>query len=104
LDPPFIQETNLERWEAKLAEEQARGLHSLDKRDLSTELEELQVCKAWVKDECAIEVRELSQLVMGILDVLVDLGTFPIWDIPRQPKMAQGGGGLVVAILILEHL
>jgi hypothetical protein len=55
-----------------------------------------------VKDECAIEVRELSQLVMGILDVLVDLGMFPIRDIPRHPKMAQGV--LAVASLILEHL
>jgi hypothetical protein len=36
-----LQETDLEVREMKLAEEQARGLHSFDRRDLSIELEGL---------------------------------------------------------------
>jgi hypothetical protein len=36
-----LQETDLEVREVKLAEEQARGLHSFDRRDLSIELEGL---------------------------------------------------------------
>jgi hypothetical protein len=69
-------------------EEQAHGLHSLDGRDLSMELDEHHMHVAGVEDKHTIGARELSQLVMAISIVLVDLGTFPIRDIARDPKMA----------------
>jgi hypothetical protein len=83
-----IQELDLERQEAKLVEEQAHGLHSLDGRDLSMELDERHMHVAGVEDKHTIGAQELSQLVMVISIVLVDLGTFPIWDIARDSKMA----------------
>jgi hypothetical protein len=53
--PPFpIGDRHGER-EAKLAVEQARGLHPFDGRDLLAELEELHVQVAGVKDERATE-------------------------------------------------
>jgi hypothetical protein len=48
--------------EMKLAEEQARGLHSFDKWDLSVKLEELHPRVARVEDEHATEARKLSTL------------------------------------------
>jgi hypothetical protein len=65
-----------------LAEEQAWGLHSFDGRDLSVELEELRERMAGVENECTAEVVQLSRSVMEISDALVDLGVFPIQDIP----------------------
>jgi hypothetical protein len=60
------------------------------------------VLVARVEDECTVEAGELSQLVMEISDALVDLGMFPIRDIPWHPKTTQGV--LVVVGLILELL
>jgi hypothetical protein len=77
-----LQEMDLERWEVKLAEEQARNLHSFDGLNLSMDLEELHVCMTGVEDECTVEAVELSQLVMEISNALVDLQTFPY---PRMP-------------------
>jgi hypothetical protein len=80
---------DLEVQEVKLAEEQARVLHSSNRRDLSVELEELRILVARVKDECTTKAGELSRLVMEISNVLIDLGMLPIRDIPQLPKMAQ---------------
>jgi hypothetical protein len=81
-------------------EEQVCDLHSFDGRDLLVELQELHTRVADVEDECTIEARELSQLVMEISNTLVDLWMVPIRDIPQLPKMAQEV--LAVASLILE--
>jgi hypothetical protein len=78
------------------------GLYSYDEKDLSARLEVLHACMAVVEDECTVEAVGLSRLVMGISDALVDLGVFPIWDIPQRPKSGQEV--LVAAGLILEHL
>jgi hypothetical protein len=86
-----LQETNLERQEKKLVEEQAWGLYSSNGQDLSVELEELREHVAGVEGEHGIEAMKLSQLVLEISDSLVDLGVFPIWDV------------LTVAGLVLEH-
>jgi hypothetical protein len=51
---------DLDVQEAKLVEEQARGLHSFDGRDLSVEQEELQAHVAGVRDEHAPKAGELS--------------------------------------------
>jgi hypothetical protein len=51
---------DLEVQEVKLAEEQARVLHSSNRRDLSVELEELHILVAGVKDECTTKAGELS--------------------------------------------
>jgi hypothetical protein len=85
-----------------LVEEKARGLYSSDGRDLSTELEELHGRMAGVESKCAAEAMQLAQSVMEISDALVDLGAFPIWDIPAHPESAQDV--LMVVSLILERL
>jgi hypothetical protein len=97
-----LQETDLEQWEEKLAEEQARGLYSFDGGDLSEELEELHECMVGVESERTTEAVQLSWSVMEISDALVNLGVFPIRDIPEHPKLAKDV--LTVAGLILEHL
>jgi hypothetical protein len=55
-----VQEIDLEQWEEKLVEEQARGLYSSDRRDLSRELEELHEHVARVESERATEAAQLS--------------------------------------------
>jgi hypothetical protein len=93
--------------EAKLAEEQARNLHSFDGRDLSTELEQRHARVAWVEDECIIEAGMLSTLVVRISNALVDLGMLPIWDIPQLLKMTQEvlvADGLILELLREEHV
>jgi hypothetical protein len=97
-----LQEMDMEVWEVKLAKEQVHCLHSFDGRDLPTELEDVHARVARVEDECIVEARELSRLVMEISNALVDLGMLSIWDIPQLPRMAQEV--LVVASLILECL
>jgi hypothetical protein len=82
-----------------LVEEEAWGLYSFDGRDLSAELEELHEHVAVVESECATVAVKLSQSVMEVFDALVNLGTFPIQDIPKHPKLAQDV--LMAASLIL---
>jgi hypothetical protein len=96
-----VQEADLEWREEKLAKEQARGLYSFDRRDLSVELEELRERVAKVESERAAEVVQLSWLVMEISDAPVDLVVFPIRDIPVHPKSAQDV--LMAASLVLER-
>jgi hypothetical protein len=55
-----------------------------------------------IEDEHATEAVRLSRLVMEISDALIDLGVFPIRDIPLLLRSAQEV--LVSADLILEHL
>jgi hypothetical protein len=57
---------------------------------------------AEIEAERAIEAVRLSRLVMEISDALIDLGVFPIRDIPLLLRSAQEV--LVSADLILEHL
>jgi hypothetical protein len=57
---------------------------------------------AGVENECAAEAVQLSWLVMEISDALVDLGMFPIQDIPAQLKSSQDV--LTVASLVLDRL
>jgi hypothetical protein len=64
------------------------GLHPPDERDLSAELEETRTCVDEIKGERAAEAEQLSQLVVGISNALVDLGMLPIQDIPQLPKSA----------------
>jgi hypothetical protein len=98
----FVQETYLERQEERLAEEQARGLYPFDGRDLSVELEKLRRRVAGVESECVTEAMQLSWSVMEIFDALVDLGVFPIWDIPAHSESAQDVP--MAANLVLKHL
>jgi hypothetical protein len=96
------QEIDLEVRKAMLAEEQVRGLHPLDGRDLSAELDRLCVHVDRVEVERATEARKLSQFVMEISNTLVDLGMLPVHNIPQLPTTAQEV--LAAAGLILEHL
>jgi hypothetical protein len=97
---------DLERREEMLSEEMTCGLYSYAGQDLSARLEVLRACIAGVEDERAAEAVGLSWLVTGISDALVDLGVFPIWDIPRHLKSAHGVlgmAGLVLVCLREEH-
>jgi hypothetical protein len=83
-------------------EEQAHNLHTFDGGDLSAGLEELRLHIVGIEDERDTEVVRLSWVVMEISDALIDLGVFPIWDVPLLSKPAQEV--LASASLILEHL
>jgi hypothetical protein len=98
----YVQEMDLEWQEDKLIEEQAQGLYSFDGRDLLTELEELHERVARVESERAIEAMQLSWSAMEISDALVNLGAFPIRDIPAHPESTQDV--LMVDSLVWERL
>jgi hypothetical protein len=49
------------------------------------ELEELHKHVAGVESERAAKAVTLSWSIMEISDALVDLGMFPVWDIPECP-------------------
>jgi hypothetical protein len=101
-----IQEMNLGRWEEKLMEEHAHDLHSFNRWDLLAGLEELHSCMAEIEDECATEAVRLSRLAMEIPDALIDLGVFPIWDIPLLLESAQevfASADLILECLREEH-
>jgi hypothetical protein len=70
--------------------------------DLSAGFEELRLHMVEIEDEHATEAVRLSRLVMEISDALIDLGVFPIRDIPLLLRSAQEV--LVSTDLILEHL
>jgi hypothetical protein len=92
--------------EAKLVEEQARSLHSIDRRDLPAELEELRVWVAGVEDEHAAKAGELSALVVEASNALIDLMMIPIQDVPQHLKMAQEvlkAAGVILGRLREEH-
>jgi hypothetical protein len=55
-----------------------------------------------LESERAAEAVQLSQSIMENSDALVNLGMFPIWDIPADLKSAQDV--LTTASLILERL
>jgi hypothetical protein len=57
---------------------------------------------AEVEDEYTAAAVQLSQSVMEISDALVDLGMFPIRDIPSKPRSTQDV--LTVVRLVLEQL
>jgi hypothetical protein len=97
-----LQEMDLEVREAKLVEEQARGLHPFDGRDLLAEPEQLHARVAKVEDERATGVGKVLTLVVRISNALVDLGTLPIRDIPQLPKTTREV--LAAVGLILERL
>jgi hypothetical protein len=87
--PLCLQETDLKAREVILAEGQECGLHPTDGQDLSSELDTTQACMDKIDDEHAAKARQLSQLVMGISSVLVDLGMLPIQDIHQLPKSVR---------------
>jgi hypothetical protein len=79
---------DLEVWEAILAKG-LDGLHPTDERDLSTELEKARVSVHMIDGERAAEAHQVSQWVVRISNVLVDLGLMPVQDIPQLPKSAR---------------
>jgi hypothetical protein len=66
------------------------------------ELEKLHERVDGVEDERVTEAVQLSWSVMEISNALVNLGVFPIRDIPAQPKSADDV--LTVVNLVLERL
>jgi hypothetical protein len=83
-----LQERDLEVQEVILVEQQACVLHPFDGQDLSMELEEIRVHVDGIASERAVEAEQLSQLVVGISNALVDLGVLPVLDIPQFLKSA----------------
>jgi hypothetical protein len=57
---------------------------------------------AEVEDKYTAAAVQLSRSVMEISDALVDLGMFPIRDIPSKPRSTQDV--LTVVRLVLEQL
>jgi hypothetical protein len=88
--------------EAILAEELECGLHPTNGRDLSTEMDKARARVARIDGERAAEAKQLSQRVMRISNVLVNLGQLPVQDIPQLPKSAQEVMPMVD--LLLKHL
>lgn len=52
-------------------------------------LEEIRSHVDRIAGERNVEVGQLSQLVVGILNALVNLGILPVQDIPQLPKSAE---------------
>jgi hypothetical protein len=65
-------------------------------------LAELRALMDGVESERAAEAVTLSRSVMEISNALIDLGVFPIRNIPERPQSSQDV--LMAAGLILEHL
>jgi hypothetical protein len=66
-----------------------RGLHPIDGCDLSVELDKARARVHRIDGERVAEAEQLSQQVMRISNVLVDLDLLPIQDIPQLSKSAQ---------------
>jgi hypothetical protein len=88
--------------EAILVEEQEHVLCPIDGWDLLLELDTAHMRLDRINDERAAEARQLSQLVVKISDVLVDLGMLPVQDIPQLLKSTPEV--LPAANLILKFL
>jgi hypothetical protein len=97
-----LQEADLEVQEVILVEEQVRGLHPPDGRDLSVKLEETRARVDGINSKHAAEVGRLSQLVMGMSNAIVDLGMLPVQDITQLLK--SGREVLTAVGLIFECL
>jgi exosome complex RNA-binding protein Csl4 len=70
-------------------EKKERDLHSFYGRDLLAKLEEIRSHVDRIAGEHNVEAGQLSQLVVGILNALVNLGMLPIQDIPQLSKSAE---------------
>jgi hypothetical protein len=66
-----------------LAEEQERGLHPPDRRDLSAELGQTHMCVDRINSKRTTKVGQLLQQVMEISSALVDLCLLPVQDITQ---------------------
>jgi hypothetical protein len=78
------------------------GLHPPNGRVLSMELGQTCTHVDRINGERATEAGQLSQLVVGISNALVDLGMLPVQDIPQLLKSARKV--LLAAGLIVERL
>jgi hypothetical protein len=73
-----LREVDLEVLEAILAEELERNLHPTNGRDRSVELDKAHVHVDRIDGERATEAEQLSQRVMRISNVLIDLSLLPV--------------------------
>jgi hypothetical protein len=92
---------NLEVWETIKAEELERGMYRTDEPDLSAELDKARVRVDRIDNEHAVEVKQLSQWVVRISNIMFDLGLLPIQDIPQLLKSAQE---VLLVVDILKRL
>jgi hypothetical protein len=85
-----------------LAKELECDLHPTNGRHLSGELDKAHAHVDRIDGERVTEAKQLSQQVMRISNILVNLGLLSIQDIPQLPKSTQEV--LPVVDLILKHL
>jgi hypothetical protein len=88
-------------WETIKAEELERGMYRTDEPDLSAELDKARVRVDRIDNEHAVEVKQLSQWVVRISNIMFDLGLLPIQDIPQLLKSAQE---VLLVVDILKRL
>jgi hypothetical protein len=77
-------------WETIKEEELERGMYRTDEPDLSAELDKARVRVNRIDNEHAVEVKQLSQWVVRISNIMFDLGLLPIQDIPQLPEVSAG--------------
>jgi hypothetical protein len=73
-----MQETNLERREEMLVEDQVKGLYPPARSNLSSEFGKLCEHVAEAEDDRDIEAMQLSRSITEIFDALVDLNVLRI--------------------------
>jgi hypothetical protein len=96
-----LQEMDLKVRELILVFKLGRGMHPTDGWDLLTELAKAHTRVDRINGECPTEAEHLSQRVMWISNVLVNLGVLPVEDIPQTPMFAREV--LPTVDLILKH-
>jgi hypothetical protein len=74
-----LQKMDMEVWEAILAEEREHLPHPTDAWELSMELDKAHACLDRIDGERDTEAKRLSQWVIRISNVLVDLGRSYRW-------------------------
>jgi hypothetical protein len=97
-----MQETDLERREGELTDDQARELYPSDGRDLASELGKLHKRMAEVEDDRIVDAKQLSCSTFEISNALVNLNVLPIQGIPSQLRSIKDV--MAVIGLVLELL
>jgi hypothetical protein len=84
-----VQETDLQRRDKELADDQGWDLHPPDKWDLPSKLGKLREHMAEVEDDHIVEDEQLSWSMREISNAFVDLIVLPIQGIPLQPRSVK---------------
>jgi hypothetical protein len=99
---PGLQEIDLEVHEVILAKELERGQRPSDGQDMLAELKKICTHVDRINVDRVAEAERLSQQVMRVAGILVDLGLPPVEHIPQLLRTAQEV--LPAVALILKHM